>query len=146
VEALLMTREWKKKAWRMVKERVHIDKGMALEVTSSLTEKKSMFSLEGITCSGIVVKKVVMREVLPGGTYRKKVCHLYGKRIANKKSATFVDVDETIEGGWWQHVNDNECVRLWIGTSFGSIVTHKFIFRIERDKNDIIVYGFFPYQ
>ena len=121
---------------------IDFNKGMALKVVYRNGRTRT-FLLGPIAFAKNSVKNVSPGEILWGGLAQKKTRYLHGKRYRNVESATFVDVKESIGRGWWSHVNENECERFWIETGIDTS-TYRFIFRIERDKDDIIVYGFFP--
>ncbi len=121
---------------------IDINKGMILEIVYQ-NGKKEAFPLASIAFSKKVVRKVNPGEILWGIFPEKESRDIYGKEYKNVESAVFVDVKEPIDRGWWHHVNENECERFWIETGIDS-TTWRFVFRIERDKNNIIVYGFFP--
>ena len=123
-------------------DEIDVNKGMALRVVYRNGRTRT-FLLGPIVSSKRSVKKVNSGEVLWGSFPQKKTRYLHGKRYRNVESAAFVDIKEPIGRGWWNYVNENECERFWIETDIDSS-TYRFIFRIERDKNDIIVYGFFP--
>ncbi len=138
-KALLMKRKTiDGKIW----EGVSVNLGMVLKVNyMDGTERK--FLLGAITSSDEIVKVINPGEVLWGERPEKEHCYIQGKRYKNVSSAEFVEMKEDVGRGWWHIVNENECERFFIETGVDSS-TYRFVFRIEKDKDDIIVYGFFP--